>query len=804
MAEKNRRERLRPSRRSQVLQNYRLVWVDAGIDESNGDCQHILVQLRNVVNGIKIFQDSDTCVDFLQNVVDEKVFVIASSLLGKDLIPRIHSMSQVDTIYIFCDDEARHKAWSEQWSKIKGVYTRIERICEALRQSSRQCNQDCTPMSFVARATNDSTPNLNELEPSFMYTQLFKNALLGMEHERQALDDFVKYCREGGGAVHGGLAVIDEFQHEYSPDKAIWWYTRECFIYQMLNRALRLLQADIIVEMGFFVHDLHQQIEELHREQVSRYAEKRLTLYRGQGLSTADFQKLKSTEGALLSFNSFVSTSKNQAYAKFVAESSLHAPDKVGILFVMTIDPTVNSTPFADIGHCSYFAEEEAEVLFSMHSVFRIDRVIALDDHDRLWEVQLTLTADDDPQLRRLTAKMNEELQHSMGWERIGRLLISVGEVAKAEELYMRLLTQAWNESDAGSYHHYLGYVKDAQGDYTKALAYYEKALNFICQQTLPDKRPILANSLRDIGSVYRRMGEHQKALSYFEKALDMQQRALPASHPDSATSLRCIGMVYANMGDYLKALLYCEKCHDMEQKILSANHPSLAISFGNMGRVYNNMGEYSKALSYSETCLDMMQKTLPADHPHLASYLSNIGAVYDHIGDYSKAVSSLEASLHIFQKSLPPMHRYTAAAHNKLGVVFMNMKEHEKALSCHQKALHIREQACPANRLDLAQSYNNMGELYRSMGDNSKALSLYERALEIRDKTLQENHPDLATTLHNIGEVYCTEEKHSIALPYLKRGLKIRQHSLPLAHRDIKTSVKWIEIATKNTSNML
>ena len=313
MAQRNGRERLRPSRISQILQNYRLVWVDSNINDSDSDCQNTLAQLRNVINDVKIFQDPGTCVDFLRDVVDEKAFVIASGSLGKDLIPRIHSMGQVYMICIFCGDRARHKPWSEQWSKIKGVYTRIDPICEALRQSAKQCDQDSTPMSFVLPTASSSTPNLNELEPSFMYTQLFKDTLLDMTHDRQALDDFVKYCREREADLLGGINVIDEFQRDYRPDMAIWWYTRECFIYQMLNRALRLLEADIIVNMGFFVHDLHRQIEQLHREQVSQYGGKHLTLYRGQGLSTADFEKFKSTQGGLLSFNSFVSTSENRA-----------------------------------------------------------------------------------------------------------------------------------------------------------------------------------------------------------------------------------------------------------------------------------------------------------------------------------------------------------------------------------------------------------------------------------------------------------------------------------------------------------
>ena len=263
-----------------------------------------------------------------------------------------------------------------------------------------------------------------------------------------------------GASFPNDIKLIDEFKRDYSAEKAIWWYTRECFIYQMLNTALRLLEADIIVNMGFFIHDLHRQIEQLHREQVGQYGGKTFNLYRGQGLSTTDFVKLKNTQGGLLSFNSFVSTTKDRERARFLADSSSYAKDKVGILFVMTIDSKLDSSPFADIDPFSYFDDKEDEVLFTMHSVFRINRVEGLDDSGPPMEVRLTLTADDDPELRLVTEAMEEQSRVLSGWNRIGRLLISMGRAQKAGELYTTLLDQASSESDRASCNHHLGSVE--------------------------------------------------------------------------------------------------------------------------------------------------------------------------------------------------------------------------------------------------------------------------------------------------------------------------------------------------------
>ena len=78
----------------------------------------------------------------------------------------------------------------------------------------------------------------------------------------------------------------------------------------MLNKALRSMEVELIVKMGFFVRDLHNNITALHTEQYSGHNHSdSFTVYRGQGLSQTDFDQLKKTQGGLMSFNNFLSTS---------------------------------------------------------------------------------------------------------------------------------------------------------------------------------------------------------------------------------------------------------------------------------------------------------------------------------------------------------------------------------------------------------------------------------------------------------------------------------------------------------------
>ena len=81
-----------------------------------------------------------------------------------------------------------------------------------------------------------------------------------------------------------------------------------------------------------------------------------------------------------------------------------------------------------------------------MHSIFHIGQVQQIDGNDRLWQVDLTLTSDNDPQLYHLTESIREETSGSTGWDRLGQLMLKLGQLNKAEELYEILLKQSTND----------------------------------------------------------------------------------------------------------------------------------------------------------------------------------------------------------------------------------------------------------------------------------------------------------------------------------------------------------------------
>ncbi|CAF3990118.1 unnamed protein product [Adineta steineri] len=783
---------IQPQRR--MVRNYSLIWLDECMDETNKVFQNKLAQSQTITDNVKVFKQRDECIDFVSDTQSIKSFLILENTMAQQIMPLINDIPELDSVYIFSNIKSLHEEWTTEWRKIKSVHTNIEDLCKALQLDIKKCNRDSIAMSFVTVNDMESTDNLNQLEPTFMYTQIFKENLLNMEHNQQAIKEFITYCRNNDC---GSKIIIDRFEKQYHPESAIWWYTSTPFIYCMLNDSLRFMEGSTIINMGFFIHDLHQQIQQLHQQQLNNYHYQSFIVYRGQGLSKANFEKLQKNKSSLIAFNNFLSTSMEQSVSLAFARSASETAGMVGVLFKMLIDPRVRSVPFASIKAISCF-EDEDEILFSMHTVFRVGAIEQIENENQLYQVKLQLTSDDDGQLRLLTDRIREEADGSTGWKRLGKLLLKIGQPNKAEELYSTLLEQTSDESEKAIYYIPLGLAHSDQGNYEKAIWYYEQGLE-ICQKTLPSNHLNFAALYNNIGLAYDDMGEYSKALSSHEKTLEIQQKTLPSNHPDFAASYNNIGGVYRSMREYSKALSFFEKALEIKQKTLPSNHPSLAASYGNIGLVYNNMGEYSKALSFDEKALEIQQKTLPSNHPSLATSYNNIGLVYRSMEEYSKALSFYEKALEIKQKILHSNHPSLATSYNNIGNVYSKMEEYSKALSFYEQALEIQQNTLPSNHPSLAASCNNIGLVYNNMGEYSKALSSHEKALEIWQKTLPSNHPNFAVSYNNIGGVYYNMKDYPKTLSYFERTLDIWQRALPPTHPHIINVKENIETVKKN-----
>lgn len=107
--------------RRRIVQNYLAVWLDGNADLSNNDIQSNIEQLRNVINSVTLFSTIEDSLEFLKEIESEKIFVITSAAFAQTLVPQIHSMKAVNTIYICDEYQPLYEQWASEWPKVKGL-----------------------------------------------------------------------------------------------------------------------------------------------------------------------------------------------------------------------------------------------------------------------------------------------------------------------------------------------------------------------------------------------------------------------------------------------------------------------------------------------------------------------------------------------------------------------------------------------------------------------------------------------------------------------------------------------------------
>ena len=82
------------------------------------------------------------------------------------------------------------------------------------------------------------------------------------------------------------------------------------------------------------------------------------------------------------------------------------------------------------------------------------------------------------------------------------------------------------------------------------------------------ENHPNVASSFNNIGFVYANQGNYSKALEYYEKALNMRLSIYGEQHPDVADSYENLYDMYTKLGDTAKAEEFRLKVEEIRAKL--------------------------------------------------------------------------------------------------------------------------------------------------------------------------------------------------------------------------------------------
>mgnify|MGYP002384916489 FL=1 len=845
---------------SQLLtakENTIITWFNDSQMGNSDDIQTVKDQLgENNVGILFIFDDVDECVDFINDVKDNRIILIIGPSTGAKVLRRVLDVSQIQVVFLVCSNHTMRPIWATECGPIRcitvnstSVYQQIEIFI-----ANHTVGIDILDSSIIST-------NQNKFDARFVYCQILKYVLTGMIYSNDDTNDMIEFFRNKFKHQPITLKSIEEFGKHYEPNKAIWFYTNYIFLYKTVNSALRTFDIRALYAMRVFLKDLHLQIARLH---VTTQIIAVLKLYRGVVMPTTDFEKIKDKTGKLLSFNDFLSTSKNQDVALMFASSSLL--DEIAVIFEITIDPSMlTDAAFTSIQGMSQYRDEE-EYLFTTGSIFRIESIGRLDENSR-WCIHLTLTADDDPE----TTELIKYMQSKFECPNIDSLLSLFSDMGQHDvmiDIINTCINSCKNKSTLPKLYIMLGGVYMELGNFQSALEAFQlfhEVSNHLdeseCNMTLTaiatlsnhfihgnfdlalsDIEAMKQNILFDDPTRYLdilkseillRQGLYKDVFEYQNEACNRSIETLPALHPSRIMYFLklSVNFTMANQSDDVSLIIKQARKfqkhalppgHFLQELLDASDESDKDNKYDDLPFEYSidNLSEYMTPLKLNTVCpqliaankcdeaLLILNQYIKLHEERSTIRHFDLGTAYEFRGTCHKKKGNLIEALNDFKQSYEiGTQHFGKIDWIVLGILVDIIKIYIKLDNYDQASLTIEQYKNLINTNPQLSSTERKKSLFEVIFLTFKQRALkqycskeYEKALrgfkcylEIQIHVLSHDHPDVGETYQFIGMIYMQLGYYPGALYNYKKAQNVFEKHLP--SNDSKIGDIWNDL---------
>ncbi len=515
-------------------------------------------------------------------------------------------------------------------------------------QSGRRRNKSDELLSIsISNRDHDDEKSTTGIDGRFLHSQLLIACLRRMKTTLTDKSEFISRCREIYKEENSQLKIINEFEQDYVSEHSLWWYTRETFLYRLLNKALRIQNIDLLFLFRFFIRDIEKELRQRRYRSAIR-------LYRGQLMSVEELNVLKNSIDKFISINSFLSTTYNLKMALMYLGSPAYDSSSERVLFEINADASQNDVkPFADLSQISFFPEDE--ILMMLGSVFRLNKIYLGDN--QIWHIEMNLCSDNHCDLKATFHVMNN--QYSANNTQLllfGNVLIDMGNFDNAEKYLCRLLEQLPSQhQDLYKCYQALGKISCEKGNYDLGLDYLNKSLEIL--QKIETNSNRIGYIYNNIGEVYQKKGDIRQALDAYKKAFLIFKQTPDDDQQSIAWCYNNLGIIYGEQKEYFKARDYLTKALSIKTKLLPAGHPCLSNTYNNLGNIHYHLQEYDQALEKYKFAFEIFKKSLQRRHPSIARTLKNIGICYEAKKDFIEAKMYYEKAGEIRKMILSSSH---------------------------------------------------------------------------------------------------------------------------------------------------
>jgi hypothetical protein len=258
------------------------IWLDNTIGTSiESQWFNIARQLRQIISHVEVFTNVHECIDYVCSSGIAQIVLIVAGTYGDEFDTRLYE-EIIDNVFIYILTSNKLDCTTNHAS-IRGCFNNTNTLFNQMRDdykiytTKKVSHMHSVPMNNSGSTTRCVIPQLIQWKCSHLIMDLFRQMPCPRE---QSMGRFVQFCRSHYSNNSSQLAYINEFEETYQSADAIKWYTKDSFLFRVLNLSMQTNNLDAMMSFSHVLIDIYDQLHKL-RSQQHNESLTRLTVYRG-------------------------------------------------------------------------------------------------------------------------------------------------------------------------------------------------------------------------------------------------------------------------------------------------------------------------------------------------------------------------------------------------------------------------------------------------------------------------------------------------------------------------------------------
>ena len=318
------------------------------------------------------------------------------------------------------------------------------------------------------------------------------------------------------------------------------------------------------------------------------------------------------------------------------------------------------------------------------------------------------------------------------------------GQYGRAAELCRETLIWLPPDSQkAAAFHHQLGILAQARGDYDTAEPLYRQSLQM--SERRGDQAG-MAGSYHQLGRLAELRGDYDTAEPLYRQSLEINERL--GDQANLSKSYHQLGVLAQLRGDYDTAEPLYRQSLEIKERL--GNQAGMSTSYHQLGMLAELRGDYDTAEPLYRQSLEIDERL--GDQAGMSTSYHQLGVLAELRGDYDTAEPLYRQSLEIKERLGDQAGMSTS--YHQLGMLAELRGDYDTAEPLYRQSLEIDERL--GDQAGVATSYSVLSGLAETLGEPSKAVTYQVGALVIRLKigvrAAAGNARALARLRHSLG----------------------------------------------------